>query len=177
MNVNDVVFIVGALLLIPLCGLITWVVNKINDRMNDRRDEVDELREKLRTAEDERDGWKETAESTHKLLRAEQERADRLAAMNQGLIEDIAALKAYDPDEIEERLKKIREIRADEERQKAEAQLKATLFRLAGVAMSNPYVGNPLSSCGYGFPESAYCSLADQRRISWRWRECLNAKR
>lgn len=164
MNVNDVIFIVGTLLFIPVYLLIAWVVNKINDR----KDTVEELREKLKTAEDERDGWKETAESTHRLLQAEHERADRLAAMNEGLTEDLAALKAYDPEEIEERLKKIREIGAEEERQKAEAQLKATLFRLAGVAMSNPYVGNPLSSCGYGSPESACCSLADQRRISWR---------
>lgn len=146
MNVKDVIFIVGTLLSIPLCGLIAWIVNKINDR----RDEVDDLREKLKSAEDERDGWKETAESTDKLLRAAVERADRLAAMGHGLAEDLAALKAYDPEEIEERLKKIREIRADEERQKAEAELKAMLFRLAGVAMSNPYVGNPLSSCGCG---------------------------
>lgn len=164
MNVKDLIFIVGTLLSIPVCLLIAWVVNKINDR----KDTVEELREKLRTAEDERDGWKETAESTHKLLQAEHERADRLAAMNEGLTEDLAALKACDPEEIEERLKKIREIRADEERQKADAQLKSTLFRLAAVAMSNPYVGNPLSSCGYGFPASACCSLADQQRISWR---------
>lgn len=132
------------------------------------KDEVDDLRDKLKAAQDERDGWRETAESTDKLLRAAVERADRLAAMGHGLAEDLAALKAYDSEEIEERLKKIREIRADEERQKAEAKLKSMLFRLAGVVMSNPYVGNPLSSCGYSFPESAYCSLADQQRISWR---------
>lgn len=132
------------------------------------KDEVDDLREKLKTAEDERDGWKEKAESTDKLLRAAVERADRLAAMGHGLAEDLAVLKAYDPEAVEERLKKIREIRADEERQKAEAKLKSMLFRLAGVAMSNPYVGNPFTSCGYGSPASAFCSLADQQRIWWR---------
>ena len=55
-------------------------------------EEVHDLREKLIAAEDERDGWKETAESTDKLLRAAVERADRLAAMGHGLAEDLAAL-------------------------------------------------------------------------------------
>lgn len=91
------------------------------------KDEVEELREKLKAAEDERDGWKETAESTHKLLQAEHERADRLAAMNQGLTEDLAALKAYDPEAVEERLKKIREIRAEEEKSALEDKLRQTI--------------------------------------------------
>lgn len=91
------------------------------------KDEVDGLREKLKAAEDERDGWKDAAESTHKLLQAEHERADRLSAMNQGLTEDLAALKAYDPDEIEERLKKIRVIRAEEEKSALEDKLRQTI--------------------------------------------------
>lgn len=82
-----------------------------------QKNEIDDLRERLRAAEDERDGWKETLESTEKLLRAATDRADRFAAMNQGLTEDLAALKAYDPDEIEEKLRKIRELRAAEERE------------------------------------------------------------
>jgi len=44
------------------------------------------------------------------------ERADRNGAIAEGLAEDLAALKAYNPEEVEERLKKIREIRAEEER-------------------------------------------------------------
>ena len=119
--------------------------------------EVDDLREKLKAAEDERDGWKDTAESTHKLLQAEHERADRLAAMNQGLTEDLAALKAYDPEEIEERLKKIREIRAEEERVER-------LSREVGAQIAL----SMLNSGGYGSLASACCSLADQQRISWR---------
>lgn len=90
-------------------------------------EEVDDLREKLKTAEDERDGWKDTAESTDKLLRAAVERADRLSAMNQGLTEDLAALKAYNPEAVEERLKKIREIRAEEEKGALEDKLRETI--------------------------------------------------
>ena len=123
--------------------------------------EVDDLREKLKAAEDERDGWKDTAESTHKLLQAEHERADRLAAMNQGLTEDLAALKAYDPDEIEERLKKIREIRAEEEREKRLKNLERLNREVsAQIALSMLNMG--------GFQASAFCSLADQQRICWR---------
>ena len=90
-------------------------------------EEVDDLREKLKAAEDERDGWMETAESTHKLLQIATERADRLAAMNEGLTEDLAALKAYDPEAVEERLKKIREIRAEEEKAALEDKLIQTI--------------------------------------------------
>lgn len=121
------------------------------------KDEVDDMREKLKAAEDERDGWRETAETTDKLLRAATERADRLSAMNQGLTEDLAALKAYNPDEIEERLKKIREIRAEEERVER-------LSREVGAQIAL----SMLNSGGYGSLASACCSLADQQRISWR---------
>lgn len=69
------------------------------------------------------------------------DRANRLAAMNQGLTEDLAALKSYNPEEVEERLKKIREIKANEERQKAEKELQALLFRMAAAQMSMPYGG------------------------------------
>lgn len=57
------------------------------------------------------------------------ERADRNGAMAEGLAEDLAALKAYNPEETEERLKKIREIRADEERNE-QMKREAELFRL-----------------------------------------------
>jgi len=125
------------------------------------KDEVDDLREKLKAAEDERDGWKDTAESTHKLLQAEHERADRLAAMNQGLTEDLAALKAYDPDEIEERLKKIREIRAEEERNKAEKRREEMLVQIAAAQMLSSQLqqsgmGATIPfQCGYGSPLSS----------------------
>lgn len=125
-------------------------------------DKVDDLREKLKDAEDERDGWKEKAESTDKLLRAAVERADRLAAMGHGLAEDLAALKAYDPEEIEERLKKIREIKAEEELKKRLENLERLRREVsAQIALS-------VLNSGYGSLASACCSLAAQQRISWR---------
>ena len=142
MNVVDWILIIGAISVFPLCGLIAWIVDTINDRVNSRRYEVEELREKLEIAEEERDGWKETAESTHKLLQAEHERADRLAAMNQGLAEDLAALKAYDPEEIEERLKKIREIKANEERMKQAEKMKELTDWYMLSAQLNALAGN-----------------------------------
>lgn len=124
---DDLIFIILVAGSIPVFGLIAWVVSKIHDAVSSRKDEVEELREQLKSVEDERDGWKNTAESTHKLLQAEHERADRFAAMNQGLAEDLAALKAYDPDQIEERLKNIREIRVEEERSALEDKLRQTI--------------------------------------------------
>lgn len=160
MDVVDWILMIGAISAIPLYGLIEWIVDTINDRVNNRRYEVEELREKLEIAENERDGWKEKAESTDKLLRAAVERADRLAAMGHGLAEDLAALKAYDPDEIEERLKKIREIRAEEERKESVAKLNQAIQLQVAYSMLHG---------GYGFTPNAYCSLADQRWTMGRW--------
>lgn len=106
--------------------------------------------------------YKAEADRLRDLLKTATDRADRLAAMNQGLIEDIAALKAYDPEEIEERLKKIREIRAEEEREKRLENLERLRREVsAQITLS-------MLNSGYGFPASAFCSLADQQRISWR---------
>lgn len=68
------------------------------------------------------------------------ERADRNGAIAEGLAEDLAALKAYDPEKVEEHLKKIREIRADEERNER-MKREAELFRLwaAQSLMSSQY--------------------------------------
>lgn len=125
-------------------------------------EEVHDLREKLKAAEDERDGWKETAESTDKLLRAAVERADRLAAMGHGLAEDLAALKAYNPEEVEKRLKKIREIRAEEERKKAEKRRDELMVQIAAAQMLSAQnslgfgaFSSP-ASCGYGSPMSMF---------------------
>lgn len=127
-------------------------------------EKVDDLQEKLKAAEDERDGWKETAENTHKLLQAEHERADRLAAMNEGLTEDLAALKAYDPEDIEERLKKIWEIRAEEEREKRLENLER-LRQDVNVQIALSMLNSGGLNSGYSFPASACCSLADQQRM------------
>ena len=110
-----------------LMFLTAWIYERRHGEAAQLAEEVDDLSEKLKAAEDERDGWKETAESTDKLLRAAVERADRLAAMGHGLAEDLAALKAYNPEEIEERLKKIREIRAEEEKSVLEDKLRETI--------------------------------------------------
>lgn len=160
MDVVDWILIIGAISALPLYGLVSWACGKIRERVVDRRYEVEELREKLKAAEDERDRWKETAKSTDKLLRAAVERADRLAAMGHGLAEDLAALKAYDPDEIEERLKKIREIRAEEERKESVAKLNQAIQLQVAYSMLHG---------GYGFTPNAYCSLADQRWTMGRW--------
>lgn len=144
-----------------LIFVMAYVIDRRHGEAAQLKDEVDDLCEKLKAAEDERDGWKDTAESTHKLLQAEHERADRLAAMNEGLTEDLAALKAYDPEEIEERIKKIREIRAEEREKRLE-----NLERLR-QEVSVQIVLSMLNS-GYGSPERVYCSLADQQRIDWR---------
>jgi hypothetical protein len=88
------------------------------------------------------------------------ERADRNGAIAEGLAEDLAALKAYNPEEVEERLKKIREIRAEEEREKRLERLRRDVYAQIALSM--------LNSGGFGSPASAICSLADQQRISWR---------
>lgn len=140
-----------------LVFVTAYVIDRRHGEAAQLKDEVDDLREKLKAAEDERNGWRETAESTHKLLQAEHDRADRLAAMNQGLTEDLTALKAYDPEEIEERLKKIREIKAEEEREKSLKNLERLRREVsAQIALSM------LNSGGYGFPASACCSPAAQ---------------
>lgn len=145
-----------------VCFLSAWIYCRRHDEAAQLRDEVDDLMEKLRTAVEERDGWQETAESTRKLLRAVTERADRFAAMNQGLAEDLAALKAYNPEEIEERLKKIRELRADEERKKAEKRRDELMVQIAAAQMLSAQnslgfgaFSSP-ASCGYGSPMSMF---------------------
>jgi len=91
------------------------------------------------------------------------ERADRNGAIAEGLAEDLAALKSYNPEEVEERLKKIREIRAEEEREKRLENLERLRQEVsAQIALSM------LNSGGFGSPASAICSLADQQKISWR---------
>ena len=159
----DGMFVVIALSIMPVTGLIAWIISKISDHTNARKDEIENLRDELKTALEERDGWKETAESTHKILKDVQERADRNGAIAEGLAEDLAALKSYDPEEVEERLKKIREIKAEEEREKRLENLeRMTIEAGAQIALSM------LNSGGFGSPASAICSLADQQRISWR---------
>lgn len=75
------------------------------------------------------------------------ERADRNGAIAEGLAEDLAALKAYNPEEIEERLKKIREIRAEEERNERIKREDELLRLLAAQSlMSSQYCYSDLAS-------------------------------
>lgn len=107
--------------------------------------------------------YKAEVDRLRKLLTEATDNANRLAAMNEGLVEDLAALKAYDPEEVEERLKKIREIKAEEEREKRLENLeRLTIEAGAQIALSMLNMG------GFGSPASACCSMADQQRISWR---------
>lgn len=144
---TDGMFVIIALSLMPVTGLIVWIVGKISDHTNARKDEIENLKNELKTALEERDGWKDTAESTHKILQDVQERADRNGAIAEGLAEDLAALKAYNPDEIEERLKKIREIRAEEERNER-MKREDELIRIwaAQSLMSSQYCSSDLAS-------------------------------
>ena len=80
------------------------------------------------------------------------ERADRNGAIAEGLAEDLAALKAYNPEEVEERLKKIREIRAEEERTER-MKREDELLRL--------YMAHSLMS-------SQYCSLGATLQIPFQ---------
>jgi DNA repair ATPase RecN len=163
MNVADWILTIGVIAAIPLYGLVEWVCDKISDRVVDHRHEVEELREKLEIAEDELDRWKEKAESTDKLLRAAVERADRLAAMGHGLAEDLAALKAYDPDKIEERLKKIQKIRAEEEKSALEDKLRQTI----AWSMINSQL-NVINQYRPPSPTLEQTIMAQQYRSMWR---------
>lgn len=144
---TDGMFVIIAFSIMPVSGLIAWIISKISDHTNARKDEIESLKDELKTALEERDGWKSTAESTHKILQDVQERADRNGSIAEGLAEDLAALKAYNPEEVEERLKKIREIRADEERNER-MKREAELLRLwaAQSLMSSQYCSSDLAS-------------------------------
>lgn len=78
------------------------------------------------------------------LLHEANERADRNAAIAQGLGEELAALKEYDPEEVEEQLKKIREIRAEEERKANEEKLKQSIDLAILNAQLNILAGTPV---------------------------------
>ena len=97
-----------------------------------------------------------------KLAQEASDRANRNGAIAEGLQEELAALKAYDPEEIEERLKKIREIKAEEERKKSLENLEKLRQEV------NVQIVLSMLNSGYGFPASACCSIADQQRIYWR---------
>ena len=104
--------------------------------------------------QDSQPDYKAEVDRLRKLLTEAMDKANRLAAMNEGLTEDLAALKAYDPEKIEERLKKIREIRADEERNE-QMKREAELFRL--------WAAQSLMTSQY-----QYCSSDLASRLKWQ---------
>jgi len=111
--IAEIVIPISATLAAIFCGM--WKgesdYSKVLQRaLDEYEDEHKEDFEKLEKR------YKEDLALYKKMALDAAERADRNGAIAEGLAEDLAALKAYDPEEIEERLKKIREIRADEER-------------------------------------------------------------
>ena len=150
MPVSDAIFLGVVLLGTPLLGLIAWAVSKIIDHVQEREDEVEELRERVKDADEALTGLKEALDHTEVLLRKATDRADRLAAMNQGLAEDLAVLKAYNPEEVEERLRKIREIKANEERVKQEEKIKQLIDMCVLNAQLNILAGTPAQIAAQG---------------------------
>lgn len=70
------------------------------------------------------------------------DRADRNGAMAEGLVEDLAALRKYDPEKVDKQLKNIREIRANEELKKKQSELQEALFKAQmAMIMQVPYGG------------------------------------
>lgn len=87
-----------------------------------------------------------------KLAHDAMDRANRNGAIAEGLAEDLAALKAYNPEEIEERLKKIREIRAEEERRRTEEELRRLFLAQTMLLVSAPYGVNQFSPYSGAIP-------------------------
>lgn len=116
MEVSFVVSLCAGLLGFFVGGFLGFI-----DTRNDLRDFANfSEREDVSDGEEEpkepQPDYKAEVDRLRKLLTEATDNANRLAAMNEGLTEDLAALNSYNPEEVEERLKKIREIRADEER-------------------------------------------------------------
>ena len=84
-------------------------LKEANEMLEVREEQINRLKERYGDNEKDISYWKKLA---HELA----DEAHRNGAIAEGLAEDLAALKAYDPEEIEEKLRKIREIRAEEER-------------------------------------------------------------
>ena len=88
---------------------LTSDLKEANEMLEVREEEINRLKERYGDNEKDIHYWK-------KLAKDLADEAHRNGAIAEGLAEDLAALKAYNPEEVEERLRKIREIRAEEER-------------------------------------------------------------
>ena len=101
----SIVFSVG------LALILTLISEGKQDRetINELEKEINELKERYGNDEKDISYWK-------KLVHELADESHRNGAIAEGLAEDLSALKAYNEEEVEEKLRKIRDIRAEEER-------------------------------------------------------------
>ena len=106
--INDVIAIL--LVIISSIGLGLFLrLRETNKALDELEEELGHLKSKCSDGEHDISYYK-------KLLYDVTEQAHRNGAITEGLAADLAALKEYNPEEVEEKLRKIREIRAEEER-------------------------------------------------------------
>lgn len=106
--VNDVFAALLAIIFSIGLGLF-FRLKETNKTLDELEEELDHLKSKCSDGEHDISYYK-------KLLYDITEQAHRNGAIAEGLAADLAALKEYNPEEVEEKLRKIREIRAEEER-------------------------------------------------------------
>lgn len=106
--INDVIAILLAIISSMGLGLF-FRLREANKTLDELEEELDHLKSKCSDGEHDISYYK-------KLLHDVTEQAHRNGAIAEGLAADLAALKEYNPEEVEEKLRKIHEIRAEEER-------------------------------------------------------------
>ena len=106
--INEVIAILLAIISSIGFGLFSRL-RKADKTINRLEEELERLESKCSDGEHDISYYK-------KLLHNVTEQAHRNGAIAEGLAADLAALKEYNPEEVEEKLRKIREIRAEEER-------------------------------------------------------------
>ena len=106
--INEVVGVLLAIISSICLGLFSSL-RRANKTIGRLEDELERLESKCSDGEHDISYYK-------KLLHDVTEQAHRNGAIAEGLAADLAALKEYNPEEVEEKLRKIREIRAEEER-------------------------------------------------------------
>lgn len=137
------------------CALGLWHTLRI-ERKNwkVKRDELEKLQEQRNRNN------AEELERRDRLLKAAVERAERAEAMCEGLTADLAALKAYDEEDIEKRLEKIRKVRNEEERMEELRKLLELNQKLMALRCGMPFGVPPVSPYGWGDMAGACASSA-----------------
>ena len=125
--INDVIAILLAIISSIGLGLFSSL-RRANKTINRLGDELERLESKCSDGEHDISYYK-------KLLHNVTEQAHRNGAIAEGLAADLAALKEYNPEEVEEKLRKIHEIRAEEERIR---QMRAT--GTLGLGLRGPLI-------------------------------------